>query len=186
MLSFILRKLKNKSDYDCFLNHIFYLYPINNEYNGQIYNSYEDYKQHFKQLMAVMEVNCVFFQDLQTLQVKYNKKESLMTDQLKRNIKRTIDGFYNLETTFYEIDEASELGRKFRTKVIHFLFKVKEKIIKKTNLSPKELDVIDKFKNKLDSLYIKIKNEDQHVHDFNLFKEYSLLCNEFTLLMKTI
>ena len=185
---FILKKLKNKSDYDCFLNHIFYLYPTNNEYNGQIYNSYEDYKQHFKQLMAVMEVNCIFFQDLQKLQnfqVKSNKK-SLTYEQLKWNIKRTIDGFYNLDTTFYEIDEVSELGRKFRTKVIHFLFKVKEKIIKNNHLSPKELDVINEFKNKLDDLYLKIKNSEERKQkqsdDFNLFKEYTLFCNELTLL----
>ena len=184
---FILRKLKNKSDYDGFLNHIFYLYPTNNEYNGQIYHSYEDYKKHFHQLMAVMEVNSLFFQDLQKLnkmQLKCNKKhpESLAAIQLKCNIKRTIDGFHNLDSTFYEIDEISELGRKFRTKIIHFLFKVKEKIINNNDLSKNELDVIDKFKDKLDSLYIKIKNDDKHIHDFNLFKEYSLLCDEFTLL----
>ena len=181
---FILRKLKNKSDYDCFLNHIFYLYPTNNEYNGQIYHSYEDYKQHFHQLMAVMEVNSLFFQDLQklnTMQLKCNKK-NLADEKLKYNIKKTIDGFHNLDSTFYEIDEISELGRKFRTKIIHFLFKVKEKIINNNDLSKNELDVIDQFKDKLDSLYIKIKNDDKHIHDFNLFKEYSLLCDEFTLL----
>ena len=181
---FILRKLKNKSDYDCFLNHIFYLYPTNNEYNGQIYHSYEDYKQHFHQLMAVMEVNSLFFQDLQklnTMQLKCNKK-NLADEKLKYNIKKTRDGFHNLDSTFYEIDEISELGRKFRTKIIHFLFKVKEKIINNNDLSKNELDVIDQFKDKLDSLYIKIKNDDKHIHDFNLFKEYSLLCDEFTLL----
>lgn len=181
---FILRKLKNKSDYDCFLNHIFYLYPTNNEYNGQIYHSYEDYKQHFHQLIAVMEVNSLFFQDLQklnTMQLKCNKK-NLADEKLKYNIKKTIDGFHNLDSTFYEIDEISELGRKFRTKIIHFLFKVKEKISNNNDLSKNELDVIDQFKDKLDSLYIKIKNDDKHIHDFNLFKEYSLLCDEFTLL----
>lgn len=190
MLLFIINKLKNKLDYDGFLNHIFYLYPTNNEYNGQIYHSYEDYKKHFHQLMAVMEVNSLFFQDLQKLnkmQLKCNKKHpesltSLAAIQLKCNIKKTIDGFHNLDSTFYEIDEISELGRKFRTQIIHFLFKIKEKIIQNKNLSHNELDIIDKFKDKLDSLYIKIKNDDKHIHDFNLFKEYSLLCDEFTLL----
>ena len=188
MLLFIINKLKNKLDYDGFLNHIFYLYPTNNEYNGQIYHSYEDYKQHFNQLMAVMEVNSLFFQDLQKLhkmQLKCNKKNPAAI-QLKSNIKRTIDGFHNLDTTFYEIDEISELGRKFRTKIIHFLFTIKEKIIQNNNLSQNELDVIDQFKDKLDGLYIKITNDDKHIHDFNLFKEYSLLCDELTLLNRLL
>lgn len=192
MLSFIfdkIKKIENKSDYDCFLNDLFYLYPDKNGYNGQIYSSYEDYKQHFNQLMAVMEVNCVFFQDLQQLRnlqnlgiKKQNNKNSLTYEQMKWGIKKTIDGFHNLDTTFYEIDEISELGREFRIKVIHFLFKVKEKIIQNNHLSQNELDLIDKFKNKLDGLYIKIKNDNKQIHNFNLFKEYSLLRDEFTLL----
>lgn len=120
IFDFLFNKNAEKAK-DRFLNKIFYLYPETCNFNGHIFQNYEEYRIYFPVLINCLQ-NSVLFKDVIAYKNCFSwKKEKCSHYAL--GINRCLNRFCILDSSFYDPDNESLFNGffRFRSAVIQML-----------------------------------------------------------------